>query len=119
MALAVPSSGFNLGLGKDIPGMGPFKNYQPKLHGPGSGRIKAVIYGANYVARYFRKNPRFGARIGAVAGGAAVNASRNKYGKALYPNFSKRNRFRSNSKYKANRRDSCKCHRCNICQRRC
>ncbi len=60
-------------LGKDVPGMGPFKNYTPKLQGPGSGKIKAAIYAAQLGYRYFKRNPRFGARIGAVAGGAGVS----------------------------------------------
>ncbi len=74
---------FNVGLGKDVPAMGPFRNYMPKIQGPGSGRIKAVIIGANYVYRYFRKNPRFGARIAAVGGGYGVSryATSNKYRK--------------------------------------
>ncbi len=59
--------------------------FNPKIMGPGSGRIKLAIRGARYIGRYFRKNPRFAARIGAVAGGYGVSryASSNKYGKAL------------------------------------
>ncbi len=102
-------------IGKEVPSMGPFKSFRPKLVGPGSGKVKAAIRGMYYVGRYFRKNPRFGARIGAVATGAAVrygtNATNNQYRKAYGTAKSGRGGFRSNNSY--NNRVQCCCTSCN------
>ncbi len=102
MAIAKVYDEFSdIGLGKDIPGMGPFKNYRPNLAGPGSGKVKAIIRGGQYAYSYFRRNPRFGARIAAVSGGYGVsryyarNATKGSYRKASNSKqFSKRS-FRS------------------------
>ncbi len=59
-------------IGKNAPFYSPIKGYKITFPGGGRGRIGSIISGAQYVGRYFRKNPRFGARIGAVAGGLAV-----------------------------------------------
>ncbi len=80
-----PTGVFSGGIGRDSPyGKAPGL-FKPKIMGPGSGRIKLAIRGAQYFGRYFRKNPRFAARIAAVAGGYGVSryASSNKYRKAL------------------------------------
>ncbi len=102
---------FGGGIGKDSPYGKATGLYRPNIVGPGSGRIKAVIKGAEYVGRYFRKNPRFGARIIAVGGGALVanryrNAPGSKYRKTLYSTKSFQRGFRRN-KQSLNR--SCCC----------
>ncbi len=101
MAIYEPASEFNRSIGKDIPAMGPFKNYKPNLIGPAGGKIKALIRGGVYVGSYFSRNPRFAARIAAVGVGYGVSryASSNKYGKAYSPKKFGYNRKRSNNKF--------------------
>ncbi len=95
-------------VGKNVPAMGPFKNFNPKLQGPGSGKIKAAIYAARLAGKYFKRNPRFAARIGAVAGGALVSnyASDNKYRKTLRATKS---RYSTRRRYYADKHRFCCC----------
>ncbi len=98
--------------GKNIPALGPFKNFKPNIIGPGGGKIKAVIKGGVYVARYFRRNPRFGARIAAVGVGYGVSryAASNKYRKAFQSRKSVYSRKWRNFRKDNSRR--CECARC-------
>lgn len=100
--------------GKDAPFYSPIKGYGYKLYGPSTGRFGAYIKGAQYVYRYFRKNPRFGARIGAVAGGALVkyasqNARPNKFNQTLRSSYS--SNYRKRKQFQL-RHGGCCCKRC-------
>ncbi len=113
MTIYVPTDEYSgVSLGKDIPGMGPFRNFTPKLQGPGSAKIKIAIRAAQFGYRYFRKNPRFGARIGAVAGGAGVRyAADNQYRETRGSAFTVRSGKRSYNgfKYRVRKSKSCCC----------
>ncbi len=114
MAIADPRGIYQGGIGKDVPAMGPFRNYQPKIQGPGSGKIKAIISGGKYVYGYFKKNPRFAARIGAVAGGAVVKyatySTRRKTPFAKKSFYSSKRSYYSD-KYRVRDKRSCCCVR--------
>ncbi len=88
-------------LGKDAPFYSPIRGYNIKVHGPGAGKVKAVIAAAQYGYRYFKRNPRFAARLGAVAGGALVSnyATNNKYRKTYGSAKFSRSSFRRNHTY--------------------
>ncbi len=102
-------------LGKDAPFYSPIRGFNIKVHGPGAGKVKAVIAAAQYGYRYFKRNPRFAARLGAVAAGAGVRyATSNQHRKARGATQFVRGSFRgyNRSKYsirKSNARKCCCC----------
>ncbi len=79
MTIYVPSDELSgVSIGKDIPGMGPFRNYTPKLQGPGGAKVKIAILAAKYGYNYVRKHYKFFTGVGVVASGAAVNYGKTK-----------------------------------------
>ncbi len=67
MVLAEVRDVFNQSIGKDIPAMGPFKNYKPNLKGPGGAKIKGAILAGQFAWKYFFSKPKL---VGIVAGTA-------------------------------------------------
>ncbi len=95
---------YGSGLGKDVPAMGPFRNYTPKLQG-GKGRFAGVIKGGTILYNFARKHPYFTGGAGAIAIGAGLsgrNATQSEYNKALSANFAGKRGFRSRKKYSRN-----------------
>ncbi len=93
-------------IGKNAPFYSPIKGYKINLAGGGGGRAQAIIQGAYYVGRYFRKNPRFGARIGAVAGGLAVERYYNATSSTRRKTFQSKINLYSSRKRNFKQRDS-------------
>ncbi len=99
-------------VGKKFPALGPFKSFNPKIIGPGSGKIKAAIELAKFIAR----NPFIAGGVAGIAtvgvlsidnGSVPTNAGTYSYGKALRTS---NKRFQS-KRYAAKLRDrrSCCC----------
>ncbi len=96
-------------LGKDIPGMGPFKNFKPNLQGPGSGKIKFAILVGGKLVWYYKE------RVAGVATGIAIGTgasldgtTSNTVNETLQPVYSNYSRFRNNPKYKLRYRCTCR-----------
>ncbi len=94
------------GIGKDVPAMGPFKNYKPKLMGPGSAKVKGAIIIGGKIAKYIYSRPwAKGTLTGtAIGSGVALIAPSNPFRKThrtKYPGISssKRNRYNPNRKF--------------------
>ncbi len=105
-----------LSLGKDIPAMGPFKGFKPNIVGPGSGKVKAAIKIAEYIARGLYYRPSLAGSIsGIVIGtGVALNASQdagtNQLNKALRSAKSFNNRKRNRNRSKRVKHCCTTCH---------
>ncbi len=68
-------AGLGQSVGKDFPASGPFKSYQPKVIGPGSGKLKVAIRIANYL---LSRKGIAGTLSGAVIGtGLALDGQKN------------------------------------------
>ncbi len=63
----------NISLGKDIPAMGPFKNYKPSIVGPHSSKIKVGIYIGLKVGRYVLSRPWAKGTLSGTAIGTGLN----------------------------------------------
>ncbi len=44
-------------LGKDYPTMGPWKNFNPKLVGPGGSKVKVAIYAGYQIGKFLWSRP--------------------------------------------------------------
>ncbi len=108
----------NYGVGKDIPAMGPFRNYQPKLQGPGSGKLKAVIIAGQFAYNQLKNRPSLGGALTGIAIGTGVtldygeNASSNQLDKALRAIRQYSSRKRSSKGRRPGKRSHTKCCRC-------
>ncbi len=95
-------------IGKDVPAMGPFKNYKPNIVGPGSGKIKVGIYIATQIGQFVLKRPwakgtltgtAIGTGLGLV-GETAKDAGTANYYQALYQRGKRSNRKRRYKNYR-------------------
>ncbi len=103
--------------GKEIPAMGPFKNFNPKLQGPGGSKIKAGLYGAYQLGKFVSRRPwargtLTGTLIGTGTGliGKRKNARTNQFNKALRTNIKHRYRKRRSFERGACQCCNCTCH---------
>ncbi len=111
MAIAQIDDFFSVGLGKDVPAMGPFKNYVPNVKGPKVGP-GGIVSGAITIGTHVYKNRKFYTRLFSVATGAGVRGGVN--GKTNYPQYKAlqtRQSIRSYRRYSSNK-DNHKCCRC-------
>lgn len=67
---------FSQGIGKDVPAMGPFKNYQPRFARFG-GRYSGIISGAIQIGTHVYKNYRRYTKLGSALIGAGVSGGIN------------------------------------------
>ncbi len=114
---------FNEGLsmGRDTPYGKWTQPYGIKIHGPGSGKIKAVIAGAYYVGRYITRNYKFFTGVGVVATGAGVaslgGSSDNQLGETFRSLPNRRSELRSKNKLFCARCNKLT-YKCRKCSRR-
>ncbi len=108
-------------IGKDIPGMGPFRNYKPKLVGPAGSKIKAGIYigyqvGKFIMSRPWAKGTLTGTAIGTGLGLIGEAPSDNQHIKTLRSGGKRSNSRSRHKKYGAHskRRSNCHCQ-CTRC----
>ncbi len=103
-------------LGKDFPTMGPFKNYRPKIIGPGSGKIKAGIYAGYQIGKFLYSRPWVkGTLTGTVLGtatGLGIDAPGNNNHKTLQQYGKRSNSYGRYKKRRANSSSRyCCCHK--------
>ncbi len=114
MAIAQVVDRFNIGLGKDVPAMGPFKNYVPNVAGPKVGP-GGIVAGAISIGAHVYKNRKFYSRLFAVATGAGVRGALDgKTNYSQYKTLQARQSVRSNRRY-SRYKDNHQCCRC-CCQ---
>lgn len=53
-------------IGKELPSLGPFRNFKPKIYGPGSGKFKAAVAAGQFVWKH--KERIFGILTGNAIG---------------------------------------------------
>ncbi len=110
-----PSSitSYSGGVGKDVPAMGPFKSYSPRLLS-GGGRFAGIIQAGYTVGRHFYKNRKFYTRAGAVVTGAGVKyASSNNKQQTLRAVHKRFNNNGYRKRYGVRQRNSQRCCCCN------
>ncbi len=124
MGMAIYETGiYGSGVGKDFPAMGPFRNFQPRILGPG-GRFGGIVSGAYTLGKFLWKNRRKIQGTAIVATGAGVAGI--KYGKTngKFRQTYSTNGFYNRRSHKYNTTDVCHCcrpssnHRCNGSTRR-
>ncbi len=96
---------FTQGIGKDVPAMGPFKNYSPKLMGPKIGP-GGFIGGAISIGTHVYKNYKFYTKMFSALAGTGVSGGINGKGnssqyKALQTRFAVQRRKRRGGKQNA------------------
>ncbi len=108
-------------IGRDIPGMGPFRNFNPKLSGPGGSKIKAGIYIGWKVGKFIASRPwaqgtLTGTAIGTGLGLIGETPTNGGNPQALRTNGKQSGGFRrrkTNRAYSSRRSNChCKCTRC-------
>ncbi len=104
-------------IGKNYPGQGPFRNFTPKLVGPGSGKVKILIRAGQYIGRQLYARPTLSGSITGIAIGTGLTVNRvetnYKFNQALrYTKQSYRSRFKYYRK-RGRRGSDCSCrHNC-------
>ncbi len=106
----------DLSIGKDIPAMGPWKNFNPNLVGPGVGP-GGLLRGIKEASRFVAKNYKFFTRIAVIPSGTGIagleigSQTPNRYFKkssqAYRPAQSRSNYRRKQGRIHPNR--CCKC----------
>ncbi len=112
MTLYEPSGLGQLSIGKDIPALGPFRNFKPNLVGPIGGKFK----GALRIARYLTSGSRGAGILAGTAIGTGVGLSGNQKVRSV-PNYKalrgKNKRFNLIRSRKQQHR--CRCNRSRCC----
>ncbi len=102
--IATVTDEFDLGLGKDVPAMGPFRNLKVNLQGPGAGKIKVGVYIAGKLAQFVSRRPWAKGVASGIALSGSYEVIRNgktnrNFQKARRTNQSSYYRKRSSNKY--------------------
>ncbi len=106
-----------ISIGKDVPAMGPFKSFKPKIIGPGSGKAKLLFRGGKYVYNYLYKYPKFSGSLTGIGGSlVASQYTRGKARGAEVPIHGGFRRF-GRSGYRKRTSNTCCCN-CNKRKRR-
>ncbi len=109
----------NFQFGKDVPAMGPFKNYRPNIVGPHSSKIKVGIYIGTQLGKFLWSRPWVKGTLSGIAISSGVNLIGPKNGSPVgnykaHAKYRKRgNSKQYNKKYRTGRRQVAKrCHCC-------
>ncbi len=111
----------SMSFGRDVPAMGPFRNFNPKFVGPAGGKVKAIIYTGYKLSRFIASRPwakgtLTGTAIGTGLGLNGENETGNNNNQALRAVRQRSGRIRRHKKYGANtRRGTSCCHKCSRC----
>ncbi len=113
MAIFEATDTWNQSIGKDVPAMGPFRNFKVNLVGPGGGKVRGAIKAGLYISRYISKsNSRLAGSIAgtSIASGLALNnAADNQFNQTLRPVSRYNNSFRSGRTQRTSKRNCCTC----------
>ncbi len=106
MTIAIAADQFTIGIGKDVPAMGPFKSYSPRLAGRGGGIVQGAYTLGRHVYRHYRKYTKLGS---AIAGAGVAQYAKNS------SSYNYRQTLRTKNKYKSSFRSRAPKQNCKCC----